>query len=580
MSIFRSKDIEVLDDHIENIVTKADHERHAKVKPTIDEMWDIIFTVRDFVIEKKRKIYGGFALHKLIESIAPEDGIYDNDDIESWDIDFYSPDPLEDAREIADRLYKKNYRFVFATEAQHEETYKVYAETLDCADISYVPRYIYNRIPFKEVNGLHLTGPHFMMIDYFRMITDPLTSYFRIEKSLTRLHLMEKHFPLPRNTSAIDIVPAEDNLDIAFRTVHDFFTDRETTIVLGTYAYNHYILESGIANRKQSGGRRSGSGNRNTSRQAEMKLIPINYYEAISTSYKRDARDLIRKLREKFIDNGSLIVHQESYPFFQYLGYSVTIKFEEDVICKLYHYNHRCTPYRTVPAHYFGDREYDTPKKDGKIQIGSFPMIILYNLITIMKARTDQDNHTKNTYYTLNSHLLEMCNWYLDQNDKTIYDDTPFKYFILQCLGEMLTPKMEKAIRIQRKIDSGKRFTWRYTPENDKHKGVGTWRFKNTSGNPIRYDKNLQIDLDAPESDINDDIESQLDSQEEVDEQAESEVEKSANKTETEKGDDGRLGRETAKPVNATNPADTTDIDSDSVMSELSELSALTDDSE
>lgn len=580
MSILRTKDIEILDDRIEDIVKNADRERYAKVRPTLDEMWDIIFTVRDFVIEKKRKIYGGFALNKLLESVAPEDMIYDGDNIKDWDIDFYSPDPIGDAREIADRLYAKNYRFVFATEAQHEETYTVYAETMDCADISYVPKYIYNRIPFKEVDGMYLTGPHYMMIDYFRMITEPLTSYWRIQKSVGRLHTMEKHFPLPRNTSSIDIVPAEDNLDIAFRTVHEFFTDRESAIVVGAYAYDQYVMDSGITKRNQKGGRDRRK-NRKSSNQTDIKLIPVNYYEAVSTSYKRDAKELIIKLREKFIDDGKLIIQEESYPFFQYLGYSVTIHYEEDVICKMYHYNHRCSPYRTVDAHYFGDKEYDTPKKGGKIQIGSFPMILLYNLIIIMKARTDQDNHTKNMYYTLNSHLLEMSNWYLDQNDKTIYDDTPFQYFILACRGEMLTPKMEKAIRIKRKKDANQKYTWRYSPDTDKDRTVGTWRFKNTSGNLIRYDKNLQINLSADDVDIDINIESEFDSDEEVDEQAEKEIDSKTTKArsiETKEDYDGKLGRElNIKLDPVTTDGDLSDTTDSSNESDISELSSITD---
>lgn len=543
MSLFRKSDIEDLDNKIDDIVKAADRERYQKVRPTKDQMWEMIYTVLDHVSDKKRKIYGGFALNKLIGSVAPEDTFYEDENVEDWDIDFYSPDPIGDARDIANALHDKGFEFVAVQEALHEETYKVFAENIDVADISYVPRNIYNRMPFKEVKiqqpgirgmqekTVYLTGAHFMMIDYFRVITDPLTSYFRLKKTVDRLHLMDKHFSLPHNTSSLNIEPAEDDLEIAFRTVHEFFTDRESTIVLGVYAYDQLVKESGIQDREITGGadrknkkssRALSRGRENPKKQTEIKMIPVNYYEAISTKYKRDARELILKLREKFLDDGKIITYEESYPFFQYLGFSVTIYYEDDVICKLYHYNHRCTPYNTVPAYYFGKKtaEIISTNKDAKVQIGSYPMIILYNLISIMKARVDNDHHTKNLYYTLNSHLIEMKNWYLQNSNKTMYDDTLFKDFVLHCRGEMLTPRREKQLRIEKRKAAGKRYTFNYRPQNDADRNADiNFRFKNSSGNPIRNERNRLIDLTVDELNIKDDIESEVEEDEATDQE-------------------------------------------------------------
>ena len=82
MSIFRHEDIEVADEHIEEIKELANSLKGKRAEPTHAKMWDIIYTVRDFVIEKKRKIYGGFALNKLIETVDPKDKFYDDENIE------------------------------------------------------------------------------------------------------------------------------------------------------------------------------------------------------------------------------------------------------------------------------------------------------------------------------------------------------------------------------------------------------------------------------------------------------------------------------------------------------------------
>lgn len=506
INLYNDNDSKILEENIENIIKQAEDVGSKIVKPTALELWDIIFTVRDFVKEKRRKIYGGFALNKLIENVDARDKFYADDDIKSWDIDFYSPDPINDAREIANRLKEKGYRHIQAREAQHEETYKVFAETNDCADISYVPRNIYNKMPYTEVNGLYLTGPQFMMIDYFRVMTDPLSSFFRLEKTFTRLCLMMKHFPLPNATSSIDVIPPERDLDIAIRTVHEFLKNRTSLIVVGMYAYNHIIRESGIADTQKVLKRANNKNNNNNNnknnynknnynKKSNIDYSDINYYEVITTQYKKDARELILSLQDKFLGIGKTkITYRENYPFFQYLGYSVDIMYDNVIICRLYHYNSRCTPYFDVPALYFKDGEFDDD--DGTIRIGSFATLMMYNLIDIMRARTNNDKNTMNLYYTMISHLTQMRNYYFKKTNKTLMDESLFQEFIVRCVGETTTPQMEKANRIEKKIKAGKKYSWSYNPYNERDtKSDGKYVFKNSSGNFIKNVKNMKITL-------------------------------------------------------------------------------------
>lgn len=500
MSLYTEDDSKALVARVDEIMNAADDISGKIIKPTMDDLWKIIFTVRDFVKEKKRKIYGGFALNKLIESVDPNDKFYMDDDIKSWDIDFYSPSPIEDAKEIANRLYAKGFKHIHAGEAQHDETYKIFAETNDCADITYVPRNIYHKMPFKEVNGLCLTGPHFMMIDYFRVLTDPLTSFFRLEKTFTRLCLMLKHYPLPRNASSIEIVPPDRDLDIAFRVIHKFLTNRESTITVGMYAYDHLIRESKINEKDKKVGRMRKYDTKQSKSGPNIDYIDINYYEIISTHYKSDARELILALKDKFSVSPDRVTYRENYPFFQYLGYSVDILFDDDIICRMYHYASRCTPYFDVPALYFKNGSYEEEK--GKIRIGSFAVLMLYNLIDIMRARTNDDQNTKNLHYIMISHMIDMKNYFQKRTGKTIMDESLFGEFILRCIGSTNTAKMEKAIRIEKKIKAGKKFTWGYNPANERDRNnENRYSFKNSSGNPIKNDKNKKIDLSKNYSD-------------------------------------------------------------------------------
>lgn len=544
MSLYTENDSKMLVEKVEDIMNNATEISSKIVKPTIDDLWKIVFTVVDFVKEKKRKIYGGFALNKLLESVSPDDMIYDNNDIKSWDIDFYSPSPIDDAREIANRLHAKGYQYVVARDAQHDETYKVYAETNDCADISYVPRNIYNKIPFRIVDGMYLAGPEYLMIDYFRVLTDPLASYFRLEKTFTRLCTMLKFFPLPVITKSIDIIPPNRDLDIAFRTVHEFLTDHPSTIVVGMYAYDHYIKESQFldnrllpkgVNDKQIARSKSKSNSKsnsklnensrpnikvsrpnNNTKEPQISYVDVTYYEIISTHYKYDARELILALRSKFPSTGEKrVTYRENYPFFQYLGYNVDIFFDGEIICRMYHYNSRCTPYFDVPALYFTKGKYEELK--GKIRIGSFATNVLFSLINIQRAKTNDDNNSKNVYYTMLSHMTQLRNYYLNKNNKTIFDEGLFQEFVLRCIGETTTAQMEKAIRISKKKKANKRYHWNYDPENERDRtSDNNYVFKNSSGNPINNPKNRKIDLSSNYKSDEDDIDSINDEDEPV----------------------------------------------------------------
>jgi hypothetical protein len=170
----------------------------------------------------------------------------------------------------------------------------------------------------------------------------------------------------------------------------------------------------------------------------------------------------------------------------------------------MYHYNSRCVPYFDVPAYYFKKSSYDEMK--GTIRIGSFAVVMLYNLINIMRARTNNDNNTKNLYYTIIVHMITIRNFYLKRTKKNIFDDSLFQEFILRCVGETTTPQMEKALRIDKKITAGKKYSWSYNPINTQDRtNEKKYVFKNSSGNPIKNDKNKKIDLTS-NYEINEDI--------------------------------------------------------------------------
>ena len=83
-------------------VDKAE-EIQGKQVANSPEVKQIINTVENFIRSKKLIIYGGESINRLL----PKQDQFYNRDIEIPDLDFYSPNALQDAKELVD-LYIKD----------------------------------------------------------------------------------------------------------------------------------------------------------------------------------------------------------------------------------------------------------------------------------------------------------------------------------------------------------------------------------------------------------------------------------------------------------------------------------------
>src|SRR5438270_214111 len=110
MQLYTSKDLSLIDDKIEDIIKKIENKKLEIFEPTKKELVQINNIILEFIKNKKRKIYGGTAQNMLIIAKNPSDAIYDENQIA--DIDFYSPEPINDLIELCNALYKKNFKYI------------------------------------------------------------------------------------------------------------------------------------------------------------------------------------------------------------------------------------------------------------------------------------------------------------------------------------------------------------------------------------------------------------------------------------------------------------------------------------
>jgi hypothetical protein len=154
----------------------------------------IIEILEDFLKKKKLVCYGGTAINNILPI---EDQFYDKD-IEIPDYDFYSPNALEDAKELADIYYDHGFQEVEAKSGVHHGTYKVYVNFIPVADITILEKQLFKKIQKGgiRVYGILYCPPNFLRMNMYLELSRPAGDISRWEKVLKRLILLNKNYPL------------------------------------------------------------------------------------------------------------------------------------------------------------------------------------------------------------------------------------------------------------------------------------------------------------------------------------------------------------------------------------------------
>lgn len=183
-------------DIIEHVKTN----RNIILKKKIHKLNEIVV---NYLNKKKCIIYGGTAIHKLLTTKGHE-GIYDKD--EPADYDFFHWNYIQIGMEIANIFHDAGYKFVHAGRGMHETTYRVFVEFESVADISYIPKPLYDKIidanythDFNESgNLLTYIDPQLIKRDQYAIISSNLFSNaHKMTKTFYRISLLEKYFPIP-----------------------------------------------------------------------------------------------------------------------------------------------------------------------------------------------------------------------------------------------------------------------------------------------------------------------------------------------------------------------------------------------
>jgi hypothetical protein len=220
-------------------------EKMGKRVVNSEDVQKIIDIVEEFIKRKKEICYGGTA----INNILPEEDRFYNKDVEIPDYDFFSQNALEDAKELADIYYKKGFIDVEAKSGQHHGTYKVFVNYMAVADITHIPKEIFNALKEDSISigGILYAPPNFLRMSMYLELSRPAGDISRWEKVLKRLTLLNKNYPITDNDcNNVDFQREMDNReneDKIFETVKNTLIN-QGVVFFGGFAntlYSQYM---------------------------------------------------------------------------------------------------------------------------------------------------------------------------------------------------------------------------------------------------------------------------------------------------------------------------------------------------
>jgi hypothetical protein len=471
----RQLDEEIILKNLDRLEEEASLIKLTNYEPTLEEINKVRDEILMFVKDKKRIIYGGYAQNSLILSKNKKDAFYKETDLA--DIEFYSPDPIGDTIDLCDRLKTKGFKYVEGKEGVHQETYKIFSNFINYCDITYMPHNIFNNCPTIDVFGARMCHPHLMLIDAYRVYTDPMTSYFRLKKTFTRFNTLMKYYPLDDKMlynkieqTASNYKHKEEILKYIRRNVLMASDLKKHLIVVGHYAFNQLIKKA-----KAPG----------------SYLVDETYYQVISTDYGNDLNKIMNALKKKYN-----VTTKKYYPFYQYLDKSTEFYINGELVLRVYGSNERCITYRY--------------SKKKHTNFGTYQLIFMYNLINYNIAIINASNasnasrnnnnasnasRSNNAFNALHSNInlygamlvrmIKAQEKYLTDNSLNVLDKSPFQEFTFKCIGEPKDILRESFLQKKKKRDAGKKIQFTYTP-SDKPGKKPDFRFDNTSGELIR----------------------------------------------------------------------------------------------
>lgn len=237
------------------ILRQAVDENENNKKSSIansQEVKEMIAIVEKFLKDTKCICYGGTA----INNILPESAQFYNRDTEVPDYDFFSPKPMEHAKELANIFFQHGYADVEAKAGVHAGTFKVFVNFIPMADITELHPTLFRNISKDaiEIKDLLYCPANFLRMNMFIELSRPDGDISRWEKVLKRLTLLNEYHPFKaEECDAIlfqrTMEKNQNKSEMIYQHTRDTFID-QGCVFFGGYASSMYARYMNYAEKR------------------------------------------------------------------------------------------------------------------------------------------------------------------------------------------------------------------------------------------------------------------------------------------------------------------------------------------
>lgn len=162
-----------------------------------DQLEECLDVVRKYIIEHELMVVGGMSIDFGLK--LKKDKLYSEYSIPDYDV--ISPNNIDHANEIAKIVCSKGYKNIAVVPAVHKTTMRVQLLGNTIFDSTFMPKFIYDKIPFKIYEGIKFIDPIYQKIDQFSSlsflwnITGPSFNILnRLSKDIKRKEMLNKYY--------------------------------------------------------------------------------------------------------------------------------------------------------------------------------------------------------------------------------------------------------------------------------------------------------------------------------------------------------------------------------------------------
>ena len=307
---FQECELAILRTSVDNAQEKI--AKRVVSSPAIKDMTEI---VEGFIKKRGLVPYVGIA----INNILPKGDQFYSEETDIPDYDFFSPNAMDDAIRLADIYHKKGYNNVVAKAGQHFGTYKVFVQFVPVADITYIPRELFNTIKKHAiiVDGIPYTPPNYLRMSMFLELSRPAGDTSRWEKVYKRLRLLNKNYPLKGTECGSTNFQRpmdckKQDIETIFKTTKDTLIN-QGVVFFGGYALSHY--------------------SQYMPKKLQKKIKPVPDFDVLSNEPNRTAIILKERLHDANITDVNINYKK---PFGEIIPENYEVMVGKDTICRIY----------------------------------------------------------------------------------------------------------------------------------------------------------------------------------------------------------------------------------------------------